>query len=133
MILLDTHVLLWLRQGSPKLGKTAIQLIDENFKKNTLAVSAISFWEISLLQIKGRIQLSQELVSWRNNVLDDGIHEFPINGATGIYSNQLIDFHQDPADRLIVATALLNKAILLTADSKILEWGPDKNFINAAV
>jgi len=131
MILLDTHVLIWLRQGNNSLGPNAIELIERNFQKDQLCVSAITFWEIAMLQYKKRIELSGELFSWRESVLNDGILEYPIDGKIGITSMHLENFHPDPTDRLITATALVKQASLLTADEKILAWGKNKNIIDA--
>lgn len=49
MLLLDTHVLIWLTEGNPRLGKTALDQINLAFAENQLGVSAISFWEIAML------------------------------------------------------------------------------------
>ena len=55
MILLDTHVLLWLDSDSPQLGAQARQVIQEAWQADQVAVSAISFWETAMLQQRGRI------------------------------------------------------------------------------
>ena len=51
-----------------------------------------------------------------------GLNEIPLDGANSILADDLIDFHPDPADRLIVVTALTNEALLVTADQRILDW-----------
>ena len=122
MILLDTHILIWLDQGNTSLGPQAREAIDRALQSNLLAVSAITFWEASLLQRKGRIQLP-EAQGWRISLLGMGLIEIPIDGKIGIYSNNLADFHPDPADRLIVSSAIQHNATLVTADQRILDWG----------
>jgi len=122
MIVMDTHILVWLDQGNSLLGQSARSELDNALKSESLAVSAITFWELSMLQRKGRIQLPS-IRSWRNEMSDMGLMEIPVDGECGINSNELTDFHPDPADRLIVATAMKNDATLITADERILNWG----------
>ncbi len=121
MIVLDTHTLVWLDQGSERLGKSARQTIDQAFEAEDLAVSAISFWEIAVLKSKGRIELPP-LAKWRRELIDMGLVELPVSGDIGIFSAALTNLHPDPADRLIIATALAHGAALLTADKRILQW-----------
>ena len=132
MILLDTHVLLWLMAGDNKLGRLSRKQIDEAYHQGKLSVSAISFWEISMLQNKGRIELSDNIQSWRKQLLRQGIIEMPIDGKIGIDSTNIENFHADPADRLIVSTAILNDAVLVTADGKILAWESKLKRIDAS-
>lgn len=122
MILLDTHALVWLAEGSRRLGVEARRLTDAALAEERLAVSAISFWEVSMLQRKGRIELRQALGAWRAELLDLGLCEVPVDGGIGIAAAALPVFHPDPADRIIVATASLAAATLVTADHRILEW-----------
>ncbi len=122
MILLDTHVLVWLDERGSRLGKRALQRIDEEFGAGKLAVSAISFWEISMLIQKGRLDLRLEMDVWRKELLQNGLLEIPLDGTIAIRAGGLQDFHGDPADRLIVATALQTSSTLITADQKILAW-----------
>ncbi len=121
MILLDTHILIWLDQGNTSLGSQTRETIDRALQSNLLAVSAITFWEASMLQRKGRIQLP-EAQGWRIALLGMGLIEIPIDGKIGIYSNNLADFHSDPADRFIVSSAIQHNATLVTADQRILDW-----------
>ena len=74
-----------------------------------------------MLQEKGRIDLGQDARAWRTRLLDDGLIEIPVDGDIAIRANELTDLHADPADRLIVATALGGHT-LLTADHRILSW-----------
>jgi PIN domain nuclease of toxin-antitoxin system len=122
MMLLDTHVLVWLDEGGPRLGKSALRQIDAELSTGNLAVSAISFWEIAMLIQKGRLEMRLEVDVWRRELLESGLREIPLDGAIAIRAGGLQDFHGDPADRLIVATALQTSSILMTADQKILDW-----------
>lgn len=122
MLLLDTHVLVWLDEGNPRLGKTALQSINESLASGQLGVATISFWEVAMLIDKQRLTMQTELADWRFELLQAGLLEIPLRGTTAIQAGQLPLFHGDPADRMIVATAIENEATLMTADEKILSW-----------
>ena len=125
VIVLDTHTLIWLDAGLEKLGTQARELLDAALQNDSLAVSAISFWEVGMLDHKGRIQMNVDLFQWRSDLLAGGLRECPVTGNIGIQAANLKDFHGDPADRLIVATAIHENAILATADEAITAWdGP---------
>lgn len=121
MILLDTHVLIWLDEANPRLGTGAIERINTAFHAGKVSVSAISFWEVGMLVRKGRIRLDMDLSAWRNDFIKQGLIEVPVTGETGITAAGLEQFHGDPADRLIVATALQNSLTLITADERLLD------------
>ena len=121
MILLDTHVLVWLLSDEQQLGTQSRQLIAQAWSNDEAAVSAISFWEVAMLQDKGRLVLTPDLTAWRTGLLDDGLIELPVTGQIGIQAVALEDFHRDPADRLIVATDLSGHQ-LVTVDANILGW-----------
>jgi PIN domain nuclease of toxin-antitoxin system len=122
MLLLDTHVLIWLDEGNPRLGKIALQTIIESLSAGQLGVATISFWEVAMLIEKQRLTMQTELDVWRSDLLQTGLLEIPLKGTTAIRAGQLQLFHGDPADRMIVATAIENGAILMTADTQILSW-----------
>jgi PIN domain nuclease of toxin-antitoxin system len=121
-MLLDTHVLVWYTTGREELGAHAKALADRAFVQDELAVSAITFWEIEMLIMRGRLALMQETTTWRQELLDHGLLEIPVAGDIGIMAATLPDFHRDPADRFITATALHYGAHLVTADERILGW-----------
>ena len=119
--LLDTHILLWSLNGSEKLpSKMKIALERES---NDLWLSPISIWEILMLCDKGRIKISQKNpVKWVKEILKTLLFkEAPLNHEVAIRSRQLSLPHQDPADRFLVATALVYDLTLFTVDEKILE------------
>jgi len=122
MKLLDTHVLVWLTEGNPRLGSDALLAINRALKAGKLGVPAICFWEIAMLVAKQRLTLQMDLNVWRFELLQTGLLEIPLQGSTAIRAGQLISFHGDPADRMIVSTAIENSATLITADEKILAW-----------
>lgn len=123
MLLLDTHVIVWLDEGNPRLGTEALRAIDTALGTGQLGVASISFWEIAMLVRKKRLHMQTEFDVWRRELLQNGLLEVPLQGSTALRAAQLQAFHGDPADRIIVATALEHSATLVTADKKILDWG----------
>ena len=109
-------------QAVERMGSSARQLADAAIGTSGLAVSAISFWEVALLVRKGRLRLERSLGVWRRELLGGGVIDLPLGGAGCIGAAELENFHADPADRLIVASAREISATLLTADEKILDW-----------
>ena len=127
MILLDTHVLLWLAEDNPDLGRRVARLVDAALHRDEIMVSAISFWEIAMLADKRRLRLDMTPAAMRRKVLDQGVREVALDGTIGIAAAQLTGLHGDPADRMIVASALSIDATLVTADDPLLRWrGPLK-------
>ena len=100
------------------------------FHNSELAVSAITFWEVAMLRTKGRLFFPEDVELWRRELLGHGIVEIPVDGEIGIRANRLSDFHSDPADRIIVATALAGHQ-LVTADRRILGWAGNLNRLDA--
>ena len=121
MLLLDTHVMLWLRLGDARLGSDTRREIERAWQSGEVCVSALSFWEVAMLKAKGRIRFPEDVGLWRREQLEQGVVEIVVDGEIGIRAVNLSDFHSDPADRLIVATAL-DGHCLVTADEHILGW-----------
>ena len=131
-MILDTHTLLWVDRNDLKLGATSRLQIEVAWRAGLPAVSAISFWEAAMLAERDRISLPTSPERWRANWLRAGLVEFPINGWISLQSCQLTNFHRDPADRFIMATALDRNLPLMTADKKILEWEGTLNRLDAS-
>ena len=127
MLLVDTHVLLWLLTGDERLHANARDLIQDELRRQRLFVSSASYWELALLVRLGRIDLGCDLRIWRARRIEAGINEIPLDSETLIGAE---DLHQqgapnDLADRLIMAGALSRRGQLATADRQILAWdGP---------
>lgn len=130
MTLLDTQVLVWSLFDDRRLGPQTRQAIGRAWAASETAVSAITFWEVAMLRDKGRLALLVDIASWRVGLLDEGLIEIPVDGEVGIRAVGLLDFHADPADRLIVATALRGHQ-LVTADQRILDWSGQLNRLDA--
>ncbi len=120
MILVDTHVLVWLAEGNTSLGPKAVRLIERAYSTGGIRVSAFSFWEIGMLVEKKRI--AADAAQMRASSLRAGIVEVAVDGKLALAAARLTSFHGDPADRIIVATALELDATLATADERILGW-----------
>lgn len=125
MILLDTHVLIWSLQDADALGPEARLLLDEEILAEGLMISAITVWEIALLAKKARIVLGMDVLKWIEDALAlPGLVLGALDPPIAVGSVMLPgDLHNDPADRIIIATARQHNLPLLTADQAILDYG----------
>ena len=122
MIAIDTHVLVWLATGARQMiSKKAMKRISEELVNGQIWVSAISAWEIAMLVERERLVLSIDVESWLQNVGEINAIRFqPVTNKIALESVRLPgEFHKDPADRMIVATARTMGLALVTADEKI--------------
>ena len=126
-LILDTHVFLWLMNGENELSSEAREIIEASIIDGSIAISAISLWEISMLHTRERIFLNQPCLAWIKRSLEaPGITLYPLTPEITVESTSLPGgFHGDPADRIIVATARVLGLPLLTRDQKILDYGKD--------
>lgn len=121
MILLDTCALLWLAADQDKLPAKSKQAIHEN--AGALFVSAISAFEIAVKCRNKKLKLSLSPLEWFNESLSfHGIEELPITGLIAVSSVELPRLHNDPCDRLIIATAQIHKMKILTSDDYIRQY-----------
>lgn len=123
MILLDTHIWIWLTDEHEALSAYQAQVIEEH-RSDGLGVSAISCWEVAKLVEYGRLNLACDLETWMDAALDlPGIQLIELTPTIAIESTKLPgEFHRDPADQIIVATARIHRLNLLTMDDKILKY-----------
>ncbi|MCI5140495.1 MAG: type II toxin-antitoxin system VapC family toxin [Candidatus Electrothrix sp. ATG1] len=121
MIVLDTHAWIWWISNPEKLGVAASSAIEEAIHENSIFLSSISTWEIALLVAKGRLTLSINVRDWvRKTESLPFIRFMPVDNTIALRSVDLPGaFHADPADRIIVATALSTGMPLVTKDEKI--------------
>jgi len=122
LILLDTHVWLWMVWMDVRLSPKFAEIIRRN-RKN-LCISVISCWEISMLVAKQRLDLGTPAAEWFKNVISEsGIRVLNLTPEIAADAYTLPGkFHDDPADRMIVATARNMDCLLLTEDKKILKY-----------
>ncbi len=125
MILLDTHALIWWVSDIDKIPTKARQAIQAEMKKGQLGVSSISIWEICMLVKKGRIKLTISLDLWLEKVESLQVLTFiPVDNYIAKTSVSLdAPRLKDPADRIIVTTALQSGLALVTGDQKIRKSG----------
>lgn len=123
-IVLDTHVLLWSLLQPEELPEDIRQRITVAQENSQLLVCSISLWEIAMLKSKRRINIYEPIRDFLESITNiDGLSVKDISTEVAAESVQLMDdFHGDPADRIIVATAKCHGATLLTRDQKILTW-----------
>ncbi|ARP85287.1 type II toxin-antitoxin system VapC family toxin [Bordetella genomosp. 9] len=121
MIVLDTHALVWWASGDAQLSDPAREAIEAQQESGTILVSAISAWEIAMLVKAGRLALTMDVQAWLETLSEvPGVRFAPVGVRESVLSVNLPgEFHKDPADRLIVATARQHGAPLVTADLKI--------------
>ena len=124
MILLDTSTLIWWTTALEKLSKKARDVIEKEIKEGVFFVSSISIWEIYLLVKKEKVRFSVDIDTWLEKVGSSPYINFiPVDNKIAAKSVMLPDFsNKDPADRMIVATALINGATLVTSDKRILNY-----------
>lgn len=124
MILLDTHAWLWWLSDSTLLGPGAKLAIESAKDDNGLAVSTMSAWEAAMLVRKGRLGLRISVTQLVRECRKLPFLRFvPVDADIAIASVELEPFHADPADRIIVATALQLGAALVTKDERIRSSG----------
>ncbi|MBW7901527.1 MAG: type II toxin-antitoxin system VapC family toxin [Rhodocyclaceae bacterium] len=122
MIVLDTHTLLWWASGDEaQLSAAAAQAIEAELHGGQIVVSSISAWELAMLVAKGRVILSMDIGEWLSVAGQiEAVSFASVDNEIAVKSTELPgEFHKDPADRIIVATARKLAAPLVTADEKI--------------
>jgi PIN domain nuclease of toxin-antitoxin system len=123
MIILDTHIWVWWIHGDERITTKQVNFIEAN-ESNTIGVSVISCWEIAKLVEYGRLELPLPLSDWFEQALNyPGIRLIELTPEIAIESTKLPgEFHRDPADQIIVATARIYSCPLITSDRKIIEY-----------
>lgn len=125
-LLLDTHILTWWRLDADKLSPAQVRAIEAEEKLgNGVAISAITLRELAVAVERGRLAVRQPLDVWLEGIERNPlITVLPITSRIALESVRLGQgFPKDPADQIIVATALCHGLRLLTADERIRRWG----------
>lgn len=120
MLLLDTHIWLWSLAAPDLLGrKLRSQLLR---KRGRIWLSPISVWELLVLAERGRVRLDAEPRVWVREALERApLQEAALNHEVALRSREVALPHQDPADRFLVATALIYDLTLVTADATLID------------
>lgn len=123
MIVLDTHIWVWWVHEDEQLTQAQREVITAN-ETDLIGVSVISCWEIAKLVEYGRLELPCSLEEWFEQALSyPGVQLLTLTPEIAIESTQLPgEFHRDPADQIIVATARVYGCPLVTSDDKILSY-----------
>ncbi|QIN79348.1 PIN domain-containing protein [Rubrobacter marinus] len=120
MIVLDTHAWVWWVHGDEQLTSSQASTI-EGAETDLIGVSAISCWEVAKLVERERLKLPRPVAEWLELALDyPGVQLIELSPEIAVASTQLPgEFHKDPADQIIVATARVHGCPLVTSDDKI--------------
>ena len=124
MIVLDTHVWVWFVSNPELLSKAAKKAIDASIEQEEIFISSISAWEVALLVAKKRLKLSIDVTDWIGKSERLPLFKFiPIDNSVAVKSVNLPQpLHKDPADRIIIATAITIAAPVVTKDKKLLNY-----------
>lgn len=124
MILLDTHILIWWVSNDKQLSKSASKAIEQELIDGEIIISSITAWEIAMLVAKNRLVLAMDVETWLTTIAQiEHVRFHAVDNEIAVKSANLSDdFHKDPADRMIVATARKLGCALVTADEKILNY-----------
>ncbi len=120
MLVLDTHVLYWWVNRTP--GKLEQRQIDVIEMAETLAVSAMTCWEMAWLVAHGRIVLQLPISDWLDQVEKSGIIIVSVSRLIAERAVSLPEHHKDPVDRIIIATAVEHQAQLLSVDGRFPDY-----------
>ena len=124
-LVLDTHIWVWYAEDEAKeFSRRIPPLIERAVQQGNVVISAISVWEIAMLDAARRLELSVDVRAWVARALAfPGVRLNALSPAIAIESTRLPEpFHRDPADRILVATARLMGAALVTRDERILAY-----------
>jgi PIN domain nuclease of toxin-antitoxin system len=127
-LILDTHVWFWLAVGDKTLLKRQeVKQLIPTLATRPLYLASISLWEIAMLESKGRIALKSSCTSWLEKAIQKTrVHVLELTPAMAADSAALPgEFHGDPADRMITASARSSEAVLLTRDRNILTYSKE--------
>jgi PIN domain nuclease of toxin-antitoxin system len=121
VILLDTHVWVWWVSNPDLLSSQADTLINKAMVEKKIYISSISVWEVAMLVVKGRLHLTLDIKDWIRSCESLPFIQFvPVTNSIAFEAVHLPENSlSDPADRIIVATALALDLVLITKDKKI--------------
>jgi len=119
-LLLDTHILLWAAQNSPRLSRQARDLIRD--PTHTLLFSVASLWEIIIKNSLQRVDFAVNATALRNALLENGYEELPVAGEHVLALASLPLLHKDPFDRILITQAIREGAYLLSVDAQVMQY-----------
>jgi len=125
-VLLDTHVLVWLVGERERLGASPLEAIEADPEP---AICLASVQEIAYLAVRNRLAMDRPVDTWVHDALRVlGVRAIAPSVSTSVRAGSLDpqNFHGDPIDRLIYATAVEHDTLLVTADKRLREFDPDR-------
>jgi len=122
VILLDTHVLVWMVSDSSRLSRVAARELRKGERNGELAIASITLWEIALLYQRGRLRVSGSVESSIRTILENSrVEVIEISPEIAALTTAFPEtYPKDPVDRLIGATARALGLTLITQDERIL-------------
>ena len=122
-VLCDTCALVWLATGDAKLSRMVRTIVRDS---ELLCFSSISIWEIARKVKAGELEIPVSPTLFADMLVRQyGMKELPLDNAIMLRASALPEIHKDPADRFIIATALLNDCVVVTGDRRFPEYGVD--------
>ena len=119
-VLLDTHVLVWAATTPERLGADLAVVEDADRR----IVSAVCVWELAIKQRLGKLSLGSDVRTWMRRVTSELVLDhLPVTADHASAVEHLPDVHRDPFDRLLVAQAVAEGAVLLTSDHRLTAYG----------
>lgn len=120
-VMLDTHIVVWNALSPERLSEQAREVLALSDQPENMIISDISLWEISMMISKGRLHVDGGCQGFLNLLVQAyRLALIPVSPEIAALATQLPpDIREDPADRLIVATALAEKVPLVTADPNL--------------
>ena len=119
--LVDTCAIIWLATGDKKLSQYARDAMRD---AELLCFSSISIWEIARLVKAGDLEIPVSSAQLAEMLVEQyDMKEFPVNNSVSLRASALPEIHRDPADRFIIATALINDFTVVTGDHRFIEYG----------
>jgi PIN domain nuclease of toxin-antitoxin system len=131
VIVLDTHVWVWLVSDSQRLSAAAIRTLEA---ADVIGISAISCWELTTLVTRGRVELDRDVEAWIEGALtvDGRLELLAVTRAIAVRAGALAEvLHGDPADRIIAASAIESRAPLVTKDARVRSWARRSGAVKA--
>jgi len=119
--LLDTHTAIWFLSGNKRLSQTARQIILDT--SNNMCVSIVSVWELAIKISIGKLKFPDNSIGFMRLAEDNDFFIVPIKKDYPTVVESLPLIHRDPFDRILIATAIVEKMTIITADTNIARYG----------
>jgi len=119
-ILLDSHLLVWISEGSPRLPKIVERLLEDD--NHRFFFSAVSLWELAIKSALGKSDYRVDVMQLYSELLDNRYEELPLNSRHAFALAGLPPIHKDPFDRILIAQSISEGMLLLTSDETIARY-----------